>query len=101
MAVLSSLFCLFFSASLVFGQLPDSQATIKSRIGEPAEGRGAPTRIQNRQQRSVDHDCQEGDPLGASYLGKTNVTASGIPCQTWTDTHPHEHSNTDVGEHNH
>ncbi len=48
-----------------------------------------------------DHGCQEGDPLGANYLGTKNVTASGIPCQTWADTQPHEHSTTDLGEHNH
>ena len=101
MAVPSPLFCLFFSVSLVFGQLPDSQGTLRSRNGDPKKGGRAPTRIQKRQQRSVDNDCQEGDPLGASYLGKTNVTSSGIPCQAWTDTHPHEHSTTDLGEHNH
>ena len=59
------------------------------------------TRIKSREHRSLssqkNHECQEGNPLGASYLGKTNVTASGIACQAWA---AFEHSFTYVGEHN-
>ena len=61
-------------------------------------------RIRDRQQRSVssqdDNECQEGDPLGESYSGKVNVTASGRTCQVWAASQPHEHSYTHVGEHN-
>ena len=45
--------------------------------------------------------CQEGFPLGVSYSGNLNVTASGISCQAWSASQPHEHTFTDVGEHNH
>ena len=61
--------------------------------------------MQGRKQRSVssqdDQECQEGNPLGASYLGKMNSTSSGRTCQVWSASQPHEHSYTDVGEHNH
>ena len=47
------------------------------RKGDPEKGR-----FRDRQQRSVgsqdDNECQEGDPLGESYSGTVNVTASGI-----------------------
>ena len=60
--------------------------------------------MKSRQQRSVrfqdDDDCQEGNPLGASYSGKMNVTVSGIYCQVWAALQPHEHNFTEVGEHN-
>ena len=40
------------------------------------------------QHRSIssqeDQECQEGSPLGASYLGRENVTASGRTCQVWS-----------------
>ena len=61
-------------------------------------------RIQSRQQRSVtsqdDNECQEGNPLGESYSGRMNVTASGRTCQSWAASQPHKHPFTDVGEHN-
>ncbi len=34
-------------------------------------------------------DCRIGN--GKHYLGKENVTASGIPCQKWTSQSPHSH----------
>ena len=58
-----------------------------------------------RQQRSLspqdDYECQEGNPLGSSYSGRVNVTASGMTCQVWSALQPHEHSHTDMGKHNH
>ena len=67
--------------------------------------RKAQTRIQSRQQRSAssqdNNECQEGIPLGVSYSGRMNVTASGRTCQVWAASQPHEHDYTDVGEHNH
>ena len=62
------------------------------------------TRIQSRHQRSVssqdDDECQEGNPLGASYSGKMNVTASERTCQVWAASPP-KYGFTEVGEHNH
>ena len=46
-------------------------------------------------------ECQEGDPLGATYLGKKSVTASGLTCQVWSTSIPHKHQYTDLGDHNH
>ena len=46
-------------------------------------------------------ECQEGDPLGATYLGKKSVTASGLSCQVWATSTPHKHQYTDQGDHNH
>ena len=45
-------------------------------------------------------ECQEGSPMGASYLGKDNVTASGLNCQAWSSSKPHEHQYDEVGDHN-
>ena len=48
-----------------------------------------------RQRRSVgsqgNPECQEGNPLGASYLGSMNVTTSGRTCQAWSAQEPHKH----------
>ena len=36
-----------------------------------------------------------------SYLyGEANTTVDGIPCQKWSDTEPHSHTFTHVGDHN-
>ena len=45
-------------------------------------------------------ECQEGSPMGASYLGKKNVTTSGLICQSWSSSKPHEHQYDEVGDHN-
>ena len=74
-----------------------------SKKGDPEKGR-----IRDRQQRSVssevssqsNRECQEGFPLGARYSGRMNVTTSGRTCQVWAASEPHEHKDTDVGEHN-
>ena len=101
----STLFCLLL-LSLVSGHLlTDDRTTRRPRKGDPEERRKSQTRIQSRQQRSVssqdDNECQEGNPLGASYLGKMNVTTSGRTCQVWAASQPHEHNFTYMGEHNH
>ncbi|XP_052090869.1 apolipoprotein(a)-like [Mytilus californianus] len=36
-------------------------------------------------------ECLE-DEIGVLYRGRRNVTASGIPCQHWSSTSPHDHS---------
>ena len=69
------------------------------------ERKKATTRSQDRQQRSVISQgnpvCLEGNPLGASYSGNMSQTKSGRTCQAWSAQEPHEHSYTEVGEHNH
>ena len=95
----STLFCLL---NLVFGHLVLADQTSSNlRNGESLEG----NRNQARQQRSLSsqrkHQCQEGIPLGESYSGRVNVTASGRTCQVWAASQPHDHSFTEVGEHNH
>ena len=104
MALSSTLFLLFLSVILVFGQLQQRDRTTREpRKGEPMEE--LKTRSRGRQQRSVSSqgnlEFQEGNPLGASYLGSMNVTTSGRTCQAWTPQEPHEHSLSEVGEHNH
>ena len=100
MTLPSTLFLVLLSAILVFGGLHPTH-----QKGEPMEGRKARTWLPDRQKRSVvsqgNPECQEGNPLGASYLGKMNVTTSGKTCQAWSEQEPHEHSQTEVGEHNH
>ena len=44
--------------------------------------------------------CQQRSTSGRSYEGEANTTVDGIPCQRWSDTEPHEHSFTHVGDHN-
>ena len=44
--------------------------------------------------------CQHRTTLGRSYAGEANTTIDGIPCQKWSDTDPHDHSFTHVGDHN-
>ena len=100
MVLLSALFRLLLSVFFVSGHLLiDDRTTRRPRKGNPEKGR-----IFDRQQRSVgsqdDNECQEGNPLGASYSGRVNVTASGKTCQIWAASQPHEHSLTHVGEHN-
>ena len=106
MELTATLFCLFFFLPLVLSDrfLPDDDQTRKrSKKWNPEEEE---RRIQDRQQRSAsgshdNHECQEGNPLGVSYSGKKNITASGLTCQVWAALKPHEHNHTDLGEHNH
>ena len=49
---------------------------------------------------SPTYDCQEGDPLGATYQGKVNKTVSGRTCQAWSAQEPQEHTTPWVGDHN-
>ena len=44
--------------------------------------------------------CQQKSALGRSYAGEANTTVDGIPCQRWSDTKPHDHSFTHMGDHN-
>ena len=48
-----------------------------------------------------DIGCKHRSTLGRDYIGRANTTKTGIPCQKWSDTEPHEHQFTDVGDHNH
>ena len=104
MGLPSILFLLLLSVSLVSGHIhQDDQTTKRPTKGGSEEGRKTPKR--NREQRSDslhgNHECQEGNPLGASYSGRMNVTTSGATCQVWAVTEPHKHDYTEVGEHNH
>ena len=92
--MISTLFLLLLSTTLVAGNLnPADRTNRRPRKGEPMDERKARTR--GRQQRSVgsqgNPECQEGNPLGASYLGSMNVTTSGRTCQAWSAQEPHEH----------
>ena len=44
--------------------------------------------------------CQQRSTSGRSYAGEANTTVDGIPCQRWSDTQPHDHKFTHVGDHN-
>ena len=44
--------------------------------------------------------CQERSTSGRDYVGEANTADNGIPCQRWSDTQPHDHSFTHVGDHN-
>ena len=89
---------LILTLTLVSANLhSDDQTTRRPKY---VEGRKTLQRNRDRQHRSVSNDCQEGNPLGVSYSGSTNVTASGRNCQVWAASQPNEHDFTDVGEHN-
>ena len=101
----STLLILLFSAALVYGQFQQrDRTTRRPQKGGQREERKANTGNGDRQQRSVgsqdNPDCQEGNPLGASYSGTINHTSSGKVCQSWSAQEPHEHGSTEVGEHN-
>ena len=44
--------------------------------------------------------CQHKSTHGMDYRGTANTTKSGIPCQRWSDTQPHDHPLTHIGDHN-
>ena len=44
--------------------------------------------------------CQEKSTKGRFYKGNANTTVDGIPCQKWSERTPHNHSFTDIGDHN-
>ena len=44
--------------------------------------------------------CQQRSTSGRDYMGEANTTIDGIPCQRWSETHPHDHDFTYVGDHN-
>ena len=46
------------------------------------------------------NNCQWESTSGRDYVGRTNTTVDGIPCQIWSHTHPHDHIFTHVGKHN-
>ena len=106
MTLSSTLFCLLLSFSLVSVHLLNNDRTTRRpRKGDTEKGRKAVTRIGKRSQRSVslqdNLECQEGNPLGASYLGRMNVTTGGRSCQVWAAQQPHQHTvGTELGEHN-
>ena len=47
-----------------------------------------------------DVGCQHRSTSGRDYRGKANTTVTGIPCQKWSDSQPHDHEFTHVGDHN-
>ena len=100
-----TLFCLLLSTLVSGHLLTDDLTTRRPKKRDPEERRKMQARIQSRKQRSVgsqdDNECQEGNPLGASYSGRMNVTVSGRTCQIWAAQQSHEHEYTHVGEHNH
>ena len=85
--LISTLFLLFLSTTVVVCHLPTGRTTRRPRKGEPIEQAKILRKDRDRQQRSVDSpvklDCQEGNPLGVSYSGIVDVTASGTPCRMW------------------
>ena len=100
MVLPSTLFFLLLLLKFVSGHLPSDDRTTR----RPMKGDSEKGRMWERQQRSLssqgNHECQEGSPLGTSYSGRMNVTASGRICQSWAAQQPHKHPFTDVGEHN-
>ena len=63
---------------------------IRSVCAEPNNGQ--------EDQRQI--GCQQRSTLGRDYVGDANTTVDGIPCQRWSDTEPHDHDFTHVGDHN-
>ena len=90
MTVSPTLFILLFSVNIDLGHL---------HLTTKGPGKVEPLDVeQSRQQRSLDVECQKGNPLGASYSGKKNHTVSGRICQSWAASEPHSPKYTDVGK---
>ena len=77
MVLPSVLFCLLLPVIKVSGHLlpdPEDGTARMPRKGDPEEGRKAPLRNQDRQDRSIrsqgNHNCQEGNPLCQSTILK-------------------------------
>ena len=104
MAQPSALLIIFSSVALVFGHLyPAFETTRGLWTAAPGEERKILTKDRDRQQRSAgspedDPECQEGNPLDASYSGKVSHTISGRSCQARSSSQPHEPKFTDVGK---
>ena len=60
---------------------------------------GSTTSVSGESENGV--ACQYWSTSGRDYKGMANTTAAGIPCQRWSDTKPHDHPFTYVGDHNH
>ena len=93
MGLASALFCLLLTVPMLSGHLyPDDRTIQRSGREDGEKGRRVQIRIQSRKRRSVksqeNHECQEGNPVGATYLGKTNVTISRRTCQVWAASQP-------------
>ena len=46
------------------------------------------------------NNCQHRSTSGRDYVREANATMDRIPCQRWSNTQPHEHGFTHVGDHN-
>ena len=89
MALPSLLLVLFLSILFVSDHLLHADVTKK---GGPARKRRALTTNHEQQKRAVvvesKKECQTGDPLGLTYSGDVNITASGLDCQVWANSRP-------------
>ena len=104
MTLPSIFFFLPLSIALVSCHLLTADRTTRwPTMSESVEGKEHLTRNSDRQPRSVSSpnnnpECQQGNPLGASYSGNMSSTTSGRTCQIWSARKPHEHGYVEVGE---
>ena len=95
MTLISTLFLLFLSTTVVVCHLPTGRTTRRPRKGGPMEQEKILRKNRDRQQRSahsqVNTECQEGIPLGVSYTGTADVTNNGIPCRVWEPSELQDH----------
>ena len=68
--------------------------------GETEEGPLFLTKTQLLENDTKLIGCQEKSTKGRFYKGNANTTVDGIPCQKWSESTPHNHSFTDMGDHN-
>ena len=57
-------------------------------------------RVQAIEDGTLKIGCQKRSTSGRDYGGEANTTVGGITCQKWSDSQPHNHPFTDVGDHN-